>query len=96
MVLGASGRGFEAVFRGLVPIFLRFAWPLRVCVGFVIAVSFAFGVGDYRGCSGFASSVFLVSRLALGLLLRRSFVFLFSYSGVSYIDHSAKLTMFYM
>ena len=51
-----------------------------VVVSFLL-FSFAFGVGALRGCSGFASSIF-------------SFAFAFSYSGVSYSDHSSKLTMF--
>ena len=37
--------------------------------------SLAFGLGSYRGCGDFASSVCLVSRVAQGLLFCGGFVF---------------------
>ena len=94
IVSGAPGRGFGAVFRGLVLTFLRLIRPSRVCGGFVFPFIFAFGLWAYRGFCGSASSVILVSRFVLGFLLRGGFVFAFSYSDVSYSDHSSKLTMF--
>jgi len=66
---------------------------------FAFRVGFVFTFLPLRWALGlFAVAVvslfFLVSRLVLGLLLCVGFVFLFSYSSVSYSDHSFKLTMF--
>ena len=94
LCIGSLWVGISAAFRGLFFVLFRRFRPSRDFGGFVLLPALRFGIGSHRLLRLFRVIRFLVSRLAFGLLWGGGFVFVFSYSGASYGDHSSELTTF--